>query len=77
MSNVINLRQARKTKARAEKARQADANRAKYGRTKAQRASDAEEEKKRISILNGAKLDNDPNSPKSDQQLPPVSYVIS
>ncbi|MEG8221232.1 DUF4169 family protein [Sphingomonas sp. HH69] len=40
MGDVINLRQARKAKARDDKAQQADANRAKFGRTKAQRQAD-------------------------------------
>lgn len=56
MSNVINLRQARKAKARVDKANQADANRARFGRTKAQRAADAEEERKRMMVLEGARI---------------------
>tara|TARA_R110000787_G_scaffold284547_1_gene398375 strand:- start:5378 stop:5683 length:306 start_codon:yes stop_codon:yes gene_type:complete len=40
MGDVINLRQARKAKARTDKARQADVNRAKFGRTKAQRQAE-------------------------------------
>ena len=40
MGDVINLRQARKAKARDDKAQQAEANRAKFGRTKAQRQAD-------------------------------------
>ncbi|HUD91197.1 DUF4169 family protein [Sphingobium sp.] len=59
MGNVINLRQARKAKARTDKAREADANRAKFGRTKAQRAADAEEEKRRAILLEGVRLDRD------------------
>lgn len=40
MGDVINLRQARKAKARDDKAQQAEANRAKFGRTKAQRRAE-------------------------------------
>ncbi|MCI4590342.1 DUF4169 family protein [Sphingobium sp. BYY-5] len=57
MSNVINLRQARKAKARADKLNQADANRAKFGRTKAQRAADSAAEQKRAALLDGARLE--------------------
>lgn len=68
MSNVINLRQARKAKARTDKAREADANRAKFGRTKAQRAADAEEEKKRTALLDGARLDRGESKGDGDGQ---------
>lgn len=37
MAEIINLRQTRKTRARAEKERAADANRARFGRTKSER----------------------------------------
>lgn len=37
MAEIVNLRRARKAKARDESAKQADANRAKFGRTKAER----------------------------------------
>ena len=56
MSNVVNLRQARKAKARADKARQAEVNRARFGRTKAQRDSDLAEEQRRGALLEGAKI---------------------
>jgi hypothetical protein len=55
MSNVVNLRQVRKTKARADKASQAEANRARFGRTKTQRLADAAEEQRRVNLLEGAK----------------------
>jgi hypothetical protein len=38
MAKIVNLRQARKAKARAEKGASAAANRAKFGRTKAEKA---------------------------------------
>ncbi len=57
MSEIINLRQARKRLARADQEATASANRAKFGRTKAERAKqDAEAEALR-KTLDGAKLD--------------------
>jgi hypothetical protein len=41
MAGIVNLRQARKAKARAEKEAAAAANRAKFGRTKAERQAEA------------------------------------
>ena len=49
MTQVVNLRQARKRKLRAEKDRQAAENRAKFGRTKAEKmrvAAEAERERR-------------------------------
>lgn len=43
MADVFNLRQARKAKARADAAKTAAENRARHGRTKAERARDADE----------------------------------
>lgn len=57
MSNVINFTRARKAKARADKAQQADANRAKFGRTKAQKHADGQEQLRRDNVLDGVKLD--------------------
>ncbi|MEQ6334890.1 DUF4169 family protein [Sphingobium sp. MK2] len=51
MGDVINLRQARKAKARTDKAQQADANRAKFGRTKAQhQAEDTERTRQEAAV---------------------------
>ena len=51
MSNVTNLNQFRKAKARAEKRAEADANAAKFGRTKAQRlVEEAEAERARAAL---------------------------
>ncbi len=53
MGDVINLRRARKDKARGEKEKQAEANRLQFGRTKAERKlTDARNE------LAGKKLDD-------------------
>jgi 3'-phosphoadenosine 5'-phosphosulfate sulfotransferase (PAPS reductase)/FAD synthetase len=59
MTNIVNLRQARKAKARVEKAQTAEENRARFGRTKAQRVADAAEEQRRAALLDGARRDED------------------
>ena len=59
MTNIVNLRQARKAKARVEKAQTAQENRARFGRTKAQRVADAAEEQRRAALLDGARRDED------------------
>ena len=58
MTNIINLRQARKRKARADKAHEAAENRARFGRTKAERTADAAEETKRSALLEGVKRES-------------------
>jgi len=57
MAEIINLNKARKAKAAVDKAARADANRARFGRTKAQKAADAEEAYRRIKLLDDSKLD--------------------
>ena len=57
MSEIVNLNRFRKAKERAEKADRAAANRAKFGRNKAEKARDAEENQKRSDLLDGAKTD--------------------
>lgn len=57
MGEVINLRRARKAKARVEAANTAAANRAAFGRTKAQRAADAAERVRHDQTLDNAKRD--------------------
>lgn len=59
MADVINLRQARKTRARAEKEQTAQQRRALFGRTKAQRQLDEQQASKDRSQLDGKKLDQD------------------
>jgi hypothetical protein len=58
MTNIVNLRQARKNKARTDKAKAADENRARFGRTKAQRQVEEAEEQRRIAQLDGARRDS-------------------
>ena len=55
MGEVINLRRARKAKARVDAETKAAANRAAFGRTKAEREAAAAEVAKRESALDGAK----------------------
>lgn len=55
MGDLVNLRQVRKRRARAERETTAAANRALHGRTKAERAIEALEETRRDSLLDGAK----------------------
>jgi len=58
MGDVINLRQARKAKARREKEAQAATNRALHGRTKGERAADGAERARAEQLLDGAKRDD-------------------
>ena len=55
MSDVINLRQARKAKARADRERAAEQNRAKFGRTKGQKLRDKEAKSKLDKVVDGAR----------------------
>ena len=54
-AEIVNLRRARKTKARGDKERKAEANRAKFGRTKAERTHDEAEEKRSARHLDGVR----------------------
>lgn len=53
MAEIVNLRQARKQKARADKERMAEQNRALHGRSKAVKARDADAAKKSQNLLEG------------------------
>ncbi|MEH3035482.1 MAG: DUF4169 family protein [Sphingomonas adhaesiva] len=55
MAEVVNLNRARKAKARATREAQAATNRAAFGRTKAQKAADAQDAARRETLLDGAK----------------------
>jgi len=59
MAEIINLRQARKNKARAEKEARADANRIAFGRTKAEKNLTKAERDLEKSRLDAHKRDND------------------
>ena len=58
MGEVINLRRARKARARVDAATTAAANRAAFGRTKAERAAATAEADRNARMLDGAKLDD-------------------
>ncbi len=59
MAEIVNLRQARKHKARAEKEARADANRIAFGRTKAEKKQTQAEQDLEKSRLDQHKRDND------------------
>jgi len=50
MADVINLRRARKEKARRDRNNEAETNRLRFGRTKGQKAIDAAEKERRDSV---------------------------
>ena len=58
--NVVNLRQARKAKARADKEKVADQNRRLQGRTKAQKAAEAKSKADSKAHLDGHKREDTP-----------------
>ncbi|MFC3126662.1 DUF4169 family protein [Pseudoroseomonas globiformis] len=55
MAEIVNLNRRRKQAVREAEARQAAANRDKFGRTKAERARDAEAEARRNALLDGVR----------------------
>jgi hypothetical protein len=57
MAEIVNLRRARKAKAREEAARTAAANRFQHGRTKAEKAREAADRARREALLDGARRD--------------------
>ena len=58
MSEIVNLRQARKRAERAKREEMAAANRAKFGQSKAERIAVKAEAEKRRALLDGAKKDD-------------------
>ena len=58
MAEIVNLRRARKARARDDAATNAAANRAAFGRTKAEREAARAVEQRRDSLLDGAKRDD-------------------
>lgn len=59
MGEIVNLRMARKAKARTAKERAADSNRAAHGETKAAKANRKADQTRTDRLLDGAKLDHD------------------
>jgi len=60
MSEIVNLRQARKRADRAKREETAAANRAKFGQSKTERAAAKVEAEKRRALLDGAKREDEP-----------------
>ena len=61
MAEIVNLRAARKARARSDAAAKADANRAKFGRSKVEKKADTAEIARREKLLDGARRgDTDP-----------------
>lgn len=58
MADIINLRQARKRKSRAEKEREAADNRVRFGRTKAERLATEKENSRAARDLDGKRRDD-------------------
>jgi hypothetical protein len=56
MAEIVNLRRARKEKAREQRKNEADANRLRFGRTKGQKAAERDEQARRGSSLEGKRL---------------------
>ena len=63
MAEVVNLRRARKERARAEAAKQADANRVAFGRTKAEKSLTAAERDLAARRIDGHKLEKPEGEP--------------
>jgi hypothetical protein len=59
MAEIINLRMARKARARAETEQQAAENRAKFGRSKAQKAIERTDAERQARTLDGAKREGE------------------
>jgi len=59
MSDVVNLRAARKARDRGEAQAQAAANRAKHGRTKGERLKEQQDKARQDRLVDGARREND------------------
>ena len=59
MAEIVNLRRARKDKARRERESEADANRRRFGRTKAEKAADKDARERAQRDIDGKKIDRD------------------
>ncbi len=64
MADIVNLRRARKEKARREREQAAGANRLRFGRTKAQKVADRDAEARASRGLEGKRLE--PEQPEED-----------
>lgn len=59
MAEIVNLRRARKDKARRQRESEADANRRRFGRTKAEKAADKGAQERATRDIDGKKIDRD------------------
>ena len=59
MAEIVNLRRARKDKARQQRESEADANRQRFGRTKAEKANDRDAQERSQREVDGKKIDRD------------------
>jgi hypothetical protein len=59
MAEIVNLRRARKDKARQRRESEADANRRRFGRTKAEKAADKDAQERNRRDVDGKKIDRD------------------
>jgi hypothetical protein len=59
MAEIINLRRARKQRARAEREVRAETNRARHGRTKAEKLRDSADQERRDQSLDGHRIEPD------------------
>lgn len=59
MAEIVNLRRARKDKARQQRESEADANRRRFGRTKAEKANDRDASERARRDIDGKKIDRD------------------
>ena len=64
MGDIINLRQVRKDRARAEKEIKAQSNRAKFGRTKTERERQAQEAQRQSDGLENSRRENQDDTDK-------------
>ena len=59
MAEIVNLRRARKDKARQQRESEADANRRRFGRTKAEKAGDKDAQERSRRDVDGKKIDRE------------------
>lgn len=59
MAEIVNLKQARKEKARRERSSEADANRRRFGRTRAEKQADKDAEERARKSLDDRRLEPD------------------
>ncbi len=63
MADIVNLRQARKRRARADKDRQAAENRTRHGRTAGEKERDADAEQRARRLLDGHRIEDGQPAP--------------